>query len=245
MVVAGGMDNCCAVAGAGVDTIAGREAGSAGSAEVAAGAKLVNISGTFEHLSGTIWSATVPRFVCDAGAFAFRGLRAGEAVACSRTTVGRQLRELTRSGGISPDYLVTGVAPGPSSFGPEAREDVDRLLDRSCFEMRRFLDLYQQAVAPVESITVVGGGAGSRAALQRKANVLGKRLVIPRETEASVMGALMVAWCALFGRARADAAAEAGARGVAGFANPTVSEVEFDPGLHEAFSAAYEEYLQG
>lgn len=218
VAIVGGLDNCCAVAAAGADP-----------------RTLVNISGTFEHLSAVVPGAAVPAFVPDADAFAFRSVRPDEAVACSRSTTGRALERLLAAGTTTGDYLERGVAPGPNRTEPGPELEVARLLDRGCFEMRRFLDAYERAVEPVGTIIVVGGGARSTAALQRKANVLGRRLLVATRSEASLDGALRLTRLALDGTMGHDVEVP----------RPVASApiVESHPDLHAAFEPYYKEFI--
>jgi len=60
------------------------------------------------------------------------------------------------------------------------------LLEASCFMLRIFLEKYESVCGPAKRIIVIGGGAVMSAALQKKANILGKTLVLSENPQAAV-----------------------------------------------------------
>jgi sugar (pentulose or hexulose) kinase len=54
----------------------------------------------------------------------------------------------------------------------------------------------EKAGYPINTLRVVGGGAKSKALIQLKADVLGKRIVIPDVKEAGCLGTAMLAYSA-------------------------------------------------
>jgi len=75
-------------------------------------------------------------------------------------------------------------------------EFIRALLEGVALEMRLNLDIMEKAGYPINTLRVVGGGAKSKALIQLKADVLGKRIVIPDVKEAGCLGTAMLAYSA-------------------------------------------------
>ncbi len=82
------------------------------------------------------------------------------------------------------------------------------LLEGVALEMRLNLEILEQAGYPLAELRAVGGGARSDFWLQLKADVTGKRIVLPETEEAGCLGAAMLACAAHSGRAVEELAAE-------------------------------------
>lgn len=74
------------------------------------------------------------------------------------------------------------------------RADVSRaIFEGITFESRFLLESLETAETPIKTMIVTGGGAKSPFWLQLKANITGKTIVVPRVTEASLLGAAILA----------------------------------------------------
>lgn len=74
------------------------------------------------------------------------------------------------------------------------RADVSRaIFEGITYESRFLLESLETPEAPIRAMIVTGGGAKSPFWLQLKANITGKTIVVPRVTEASLLGAAMLA----------------------------------------------------
>jgi len=74
------------------------------------------------------------------------------------------------------------------------KSDLDRaVFEGITFEARLIVETFQQAGIPIEKFIVTGGGAKSPFWLQLKADIIGKPMGVPETTEASAMGAAMLA----------------------------------------------------
>ena len=75
-----------------------------------------------------------------------------------------------------------------------AREEICKsFLEGLAFEMRRFLELFSAAGAPVHELRCVGGGARSAVGLQLKADVYGRPVATLHVREAACLGAAILA----------------------------------------------------
>ncbi len=61
------------------------------------------------------------------------------------------------------------------------------------FEARYILDSLESSGTPIKELVVTGGGAKSNFWLQLKADITGKRIIVPEVTEASLLGAALLA----------------------------------------------------
>jgi xylulokinase len=61
------------------------------------------------------------------------------------------------------------------------------------FECRFIVESLESAGIPIRSLAVTGGGAKSPFWLQLKADIIGKQVVVPEVTEASLLGAAILA----------------------------------------------------
>ena len=193
LAVAGGLDNCCGFAGSGAEPNQN---------------DLVNVVGTYEHLSCLVPIESASSLAIDCNAFAFRSLfNEKKAVVCSRNSTGYMLNRLKQVYGdrIPSDLFLHDITLDPcdltlsqNDFQSEdisALSDCDpydavaALLEASCFMLRIFLEKYESVCGPAKRIIVIGGGAVMSAALQKKANILGKTLVLPENPQAAVLGA--------------------------------------------------------
>ena len=179
-VVLGGMDNCCAYAGAGI----------------ARPDILVNLAGTYEHLMDLSPLANLDTQRLANDAFAFRYLWPDQILTLCRLETGHGLNHLAKTRGLSPKVLNTLLAQiDPASpTGDESTKVVQDLLADAAFRLRSYLDDWETSHGfPTAGIVVVGGGAEHRRALELKANILGCKLLVPREKECGCLGALQVA----------------------------------------------------
>lgn len=71
------------------------------------------------------------------------------------------------------------------------------LLEGLAFEMRRYLELFNQIGAPVNELRCVGGGARSPAGLQLKADIYGRPVSTLRVREGACLGAALLAGTAV------------------------------------------------
>ena len=179
-VVMGGMDNCCAYAGVGTTR-----------SDI-----LVNLAGTYEHLMDLSPLANLDTESIANDAFAFRYLWPDQFLTLCRLETGHGLNHLAKTRGLSPKVLNTCLAQiDPASPTADASTNVVReLLADAAFRLRRYLDDWERSHGfPAAGIVVVGGGAQHRCTLELKANILGCKLLVPREKECGCLGALQVA----------------------------------------------------
>jgi xylulokinase len=106
---------------------------------------------------------------------------------------------------ILPHWLGagTGVDPclNPDSRGTILGLSVSRtkadlyraIFEGLCYEVRLILDSFEKAAIPIEELKVSGGGAKSPFWLQLKADITQKQVTVPAVTEASLLGAGMLA----------------------------------------------------
>jgi xylulokinase len=74
------------------------------------------------------------------------------------------------------------------------KNDLNRaVFEGITFEARYIIDSLEQSGIPIEELVVTGGGAKSDFWLQLKADITGKRIVVPEVTEASLLGAALLA----------------------------------------------------
>jgi len=74
------------------------------------------------------------------------------------------------------------------------KSDLDRaIFEGICFEARLIIETFEKAEIPIDAFVVTGGGAKSPFWLQLKADIIGKPMKVPETTEASAMGAAMLA----------------------------------------------------
>lgn len=78
-----------------------------------------------------------------------------------------------------------------------AREILQATLEGLAFDMKINIETMEAVGIPVRRIWVAGGGAKSRSALQIRANVLGRRLYLPRDVQAGARGVFFIAAKAL------------------------------------------------
>ncbi len=191
--VPGGMDNCCAYAGAGTTR-----------SDI-----LVNLAGTYEHLMDLSPLANLDTQLLANDAFAFRYLWPDQFLTLCRLETGHGLNHLAKTRGLSPKVLNTWLAQiDPASPTADASTNVvQELLADAAFRLRRYLDDWETSHGfPAAGIVVVGGGAEHRRALELKANILGCDLLVPRERECGCLGALQVAATARGAASRKTAA---------------------------------------
>ncbi len=126
---------------------------------------------------------------------------------------------------------VTGL-----SLSTTREEAVKSLLEGLCFEMRRYLELFQQEGGAVEELRCVGGGARFPAGLQLKADVYGRPVATLRVREAACLGAALLAGKAAGIYASLEESAAAAAR----------VEAVYQPNSKKRnlYQQKYEEYLR-
>ena len=74
------------------------------------------------------------------------------------------------------------------------KSDIDRsVFEGITYESRLIIETFKKAGIPIQSFVVAGGGAKSPFWLQLKADIIGKPMKVPETTEASAMGAAMLA----------------------------------------------------
>lgn len=97
----------------------------------------------------------------------------------------------------------TGHTPmlNPSSRGAilgltlsHKKSDLDRaIFEGITYEARLIVESFEESGIPIEAFMVTGGGAKSPFWMQLKADIIGKPMKIPQTSEASAMGAAMLA----------------------------------------------------
>lgn len=106
---------------------------------------------------------------------------------------------------VLPHWLGSGTGVDPA-LCPDSRgtilgltiahtiQDIYRaIFEATCFETRIILDTFEKAGIPISELKVSGGGAKSPFWLQIKADITKKVVRVPAVTEASLMGAAMLA----------------------------------------------------
>ena len=74
------------------------------------------------------------------------------------------------------------------------KSDIDRsIFEGITYETRLIIETFEKTGIPIDSFVVTGGGAKSPFWLQLKADIIGKPMKVPETTEASAMGAAMLA----------------------------------------------------
>jgi len=109
------------------------------------------------------------------------------------------------------------------------------LLEGVALEMRLNLEILEQAGYRIDVLRVVGGGARSRALSQLKADVLGKRVLLPDVSEAGCMGGAMLACAAHTGRE---------AKEIAGEWVRLKGELLPNPAFREVYDRKFEKYKE-
>jgi xylulokinase len=75
-----------------------------------------------------------------------------------------------------------------------SKADLDRaIFEGITYEARYLIESLESTGISIEELVVTGGGAKSNFWLQLKADITGKRIVVPKVTEASLLGAAMLA----------------------------------------------------
>jgi sugar (pentulose or hexulose) kinase len=187
--VLGGMDNCCAFLG----STAPDEA------------RLVNITGTYEHLAG-VTGIDESRSAAEAvGGLVFHYLFPGSFLACSRSAVGYLLNRLSaatarpleallstasRCGEVEAVHLSEGALEARLSSGVSPSNVASGLLRSAGEVLRQFLVAWRDHVEDPESIVVIGGGATASEPLRCKARLLCRSLTLLEERESAALGAL-------------------------------------------------------
>ena len=107
------------------------------------------------------------------------------------------------------------------------------LLEGVALEMRLNLEILEQAGYRIDVLRVVGGGARSRALSQLKADVLGKRVLLPNVSEAGCLGGAMLAFAAH---------TETPAREIAPRWVKLSAELEPNPAFREIYFRKFDKY---
>ncbi len=217
--VLGGMDNCCAFLG----STAPDEA------------RLVNITGTYEHLAGVTGIEEARRAAEAVGGLVFHYLFPGRFLSCSRSAVGYLLNRLSAATGTPLEALLStasrcgeveavdlseGALEARLSAGDSPPTVAAGLLRSAGDILRRFLVAWGEYAEEPEAIVVIGGGAASPEALRCKVSLLGRSLTLLEERESAALGALRL------GAMSAKELDLADACGL--FANPVRNELAYE-----------------
>ena len=197
-VVLGGMDNCSAVFGA---TEPSEQ-------------RLVNITGTYEHMAGTGELDPVRRSAVAVGGLVHRYLLTDRYLSYSRVPLLPLLMQAASGSSERLRRLLDGVSDSPASAGISLDEGavatelragtppaavIQRLLQSAGEILVRYADAWAAAGQQTDRIVVVGGGAVRSRPLQLKANLLGRSLSVLSFDEGAGLGALRLAAMAVQG----------------------------------------------
>lgn len=217
--VLGGMDNCCAVLG----STAPEEA------------RLVNITGTYEHLAGVTGIDGARRAAEAVGGLVFHYLFPGRFLACSRSAVGYLLNRLSaatatpleallstasRCGDVEAVHPSEGALEARLSSGVSPSTVASGLLRSAGGILRRFLVAWIEHVEEPDRVVVIGGGAASPEPLRCKVSLLGRSLTLLEERESAALGALRLGAMSVKSLDLADACRL--------FANPVRNELAYE-----------------
>ncbi len=111
---------------------------------------------------------------------------------------------------------------------------VRSVLEGVAFELRACLDLLEGMEVRVEGVLAVGGGARSDLWNQIFADVTGREISVPRQTDAASLGAMVLAARAIGDPVDVDAAARV--------ANPVARHFTPDPGAVRTYQQLYNRY---
>lgn len=107
------------------------------------------------------------------------------------------------------------------------------LLEGVALEMRLNLEILEEAGYRIDVLRAVGGGARSRVLSQLKADVTGKRVVLPDVSEAGCLGGAMLAYAAH---------SETPVSWIAPLWVKLIGELEPDPAFREVYDRKFEKY---
>ncbi len=97
-------------------------------------------------------------------------------------------------GCVNPEPIPSARASFIGARLESTRADFVRaILESAGYELRLFLDLLREQGCAAETVTAIGGGAKSALWTQMRADITGRKMVVPALTEASSAGAALLA----------------------------------------------------
>lgn len=98
------------------------------------------------------------------------------------------------SGSVSPwnDPMSKGVIIG-LNFNTSKKEIAKSIIDSITYEARQLIEIFEEDLIKIDELRAIGGASRDKKWLQLKADITGKLVAVPEITEASCLGAAILA----------------------------------------------------